>query len=317
MSLVTIWGYEVKDMDTLPEMLETIEYDRFTADKYAGDARTSGNIMAAEAAIRNYCGWHVYPSLPCVLSTTFFDRRVTLSSGIIMIQLPAAYVTSVTSVTIGGVQYDTFVLDTNGLLRVFDVCVTGLKAYSPIVIEYTAGLPEELMARIKELIAHRLRERLGSARVRHAKEILRHGLHRRNDENRDGHDPDVLAEIAKAARALHEAHCKPGEVRRLPAEGVAMIMGIDRLLDMGRTAINVTGDAAVTTCMAKLSGMLDKDVFNNKDYEAVSEKDLLDVGGTEEPVGYDDFTASGNPTEIGEEGDPDKFSDIEEPLVKS
>ena len=103
----------------------------------------------------------------------------------------------------------------------------------------------------------------------------------------------------------------------LPAEGVAMIMGIDRLLDMGRTAINVTGDAAVTTCMAKLSGMLDKDVFNNKDYEAVSEKDLLDVGGTEEPVGYDDFTASGNPTEIGEEGDPDKFSDIEEPLVKS
>ena len=52
----------------------------------------------------------------------------------------------------------------------------------------------------------------------------------------------------------------------LPAEGVAMIMGIDRLLDMGRTAINVTGDAVVTTCMAKLSGMLDKDVFNNHDY---------------------------------------------------
>ena len=162
MSLVTIWGYEVKDMDTLPEMMETIEYDRFTADKYAGDARTAGNIMAAEAAIRNYCGWHIYPSLPCVLSTTFFDRRVTLTSGIIMIQLPAAYVTSVTSVTIGGVQYDTFVLDTNGLLRVFDVCVTGLKAYSPIVIEYTAGLPEELMAGIKELIAHRVTHAMAS-----------------------------------------------------------------------------------------------------------------------------------------------------------
>lgn len=162
MSLVTIWGYEVKDMDTLPEMLETIEYDRFTADKYTGDVRTAGNIMAAEAAIRNYCGWHIYPSLPCVLSTTFFDRRVTLASGIIMIQLPAAYVTSVTSVTIGGVQYDTFVLDTNGLLRVFDVCVTGLKAYSPIVIEYTAGLPEELMAGIKELIAHRVTHAMAS-----------------------------------------------------------------------------------------------------------------------------------------------------------
>jgi len=63
----------------------------------------------------------------------------------------------------------------------------------------------------------------------------------------------------------------------LPAEGVAMIMGIDRLLDMGRTAINVTGDAVVTTCMAKLSGMLDKDVFDNHDYAAVSVDDLIDT----------------------------------------
>ena len=49
MSLITTWGYTVKDMDTLPEMLETIEYDRFTADKYAGDARTAGNIRPCRA----------------------------------------------------------------------------------------------------------------------------------------------------------------------------------------------------------------------------------------------------------------------------
>ena len=99
----------------------------------------------------------------------------------------------------------------------------------------------------------------------------------------------------------------------LPAEGVAMIMGIDRLLDMGRTAINVTGDAVVTTCMARATGMLDEGVFKNHDYEAVSEKDLVEF---EEPAGYEDFTAHGDPTEIGEEGDPDKFADIEEPVVK-
>ncbi len=103
----------------------------------------------------------------------------------------------------------------------------------------------------------------------------------------------------------------------LPAEGVAMIMGIDRLLDMGRTAINVTGDAVVTTCMARVSGMLDVDVFKNHDYAAISEADLLDAGAeTEEPIGYDDFTAHGDPTEIGEEGDPDKFADIEVPSGK-
>ena len=101
----------------------------------------------------------------------------------------------------------------------------------------------------------------------------------------------------------------------LPAEGVAMIMGIDRLLDMGRTAINVTGDAVVTTCMAKVAGMLDADVFRNHDYTAVSEADLAEVG-VEEPAGIADFTAEGDPTEIGEQGDPDKFADIEKPVVQ-
>ena len=102
----------------------------------------------------------------------------------------------------------------------------------------------------------------------------------------------------------------------LPVEGVAMIMGIDRLLDMGRTAINVTGDAMVTTCMAKLTGMLDTSVFNNHDYSAVDENDLAAFNAIEEPAGYDDFTAHGEPTEIGEAGDPDKFAEIEEPTVQ-
>ena len=97
----------------------------------------------------------------------------------------------------------------------------------------------------------------------------------------------------------------------LPAAGVAMIMGIDRLLDMGRTAINVTGDAAVTTCMASLTGTLDRDVFNNSDYTAVSERDLM---VSNEPTGYGDFTAHGDPIEIGEQGNPDKFTEVDEPL---
>lgn len=49
----------------------------------------------------------------------------------------------------------------------------------------------------------------------------------------------------------------------LPIEGAAMVMGIDRILDMGRTAVNVTGDAVVTMCIAKLAGMLDVRAFKN------------------------------------------------------
>lgn len=48
----------------------------------------------------------------------------------------------------------------------------------------------------------------------------------------------------------------------LPVEGIALIMGIDRILDMARTAVNVTGDAMCTTIVAAQDGSLDKRVFN-------------------------------------------------------
>ena len=35
----------------------------------------------------------------------------------------------------------------------------------------------------------------------------------------------------------------------LPVEGVALVAGVDRILDMMRTTVNVTGDAAVATCV--------------------------------------------------------------------
>ncbi|MCF4151375.1 dicarboxylate/amino acid:cation symporter [Dethiosulfovibrio sp. F2B] len=42
----------------------------------------------------------------------------------------------------------------------------------------------------------------------------------------------------------------------LPMEGVAMVAGIDAVLDMARTSLNVTGDACVTTVVAKTEGEL-------------------------------------------------------------
>ena len=49
----------------------------------------------------------------------------------------------------------------------------------------------------------------------------------------------------------------------LPAEGIALILGVDRLLDMTRTVVNITGDSMVTTLVAKSEGELDMDVFND------------------------------------------------------
>ena len=49
----------------------------------------------------------------------------------------------------------------------------------------------------------------------------------------------------------------------LPVEGIALIMGIDRILDMTRTAVNITGDAVCTTIIACQSGDCDKEIFYN------------------------------------------------------
>ena len=43
----------------------------------------------------------------------------------------------------------------------------------------------------------------------------------------------------------------------LPAEGIAIIIGIDRLLDMTRTAVNVTGDATVSCLVGKFENKID------------------------------------------------------------
>ena len=47
----------------------------------------------------------------------------------------------------------------------------------------------------------------------------------------------------------------------LPTEGIALIMGIDRILDMIRTAVN-TGDAVCTTIVCHQEGSLNREVFN-------------------------------------------------------
>lgn len=49
----------------------------------------------------------------------------------------------------------------------------------------------------------------------------------------------------------------------LPVEGIALIIGVDRLLDMVRTAVNVTGDCVATVVIAKSEGEFNETVFNN------------------------------------------------------
>jgi Na+/H+-dicarboxylate symporter len=58
----------------------------------------------------------------------------------------------------------------------------------------------------------------------------------------------------------------------LPVEGIAIIMGVDRLLDMTRTAVNVTGDCMVTCVVAKSENEFDTHVFNDPNAAKALEK---------------------------------------------
>ena len=61
----------------------------------------------------------------------------------------------------------------------------------------------------------------------------------------------------------------------LPVEGIALILGVDRLLDMMRTAVNVTGDGTVSTVVARSEGQFDRSIFDGHSRQAPS--------GREEP----------------------------------
>jgi Na+/H+-dicarboxylate symporter len=60
----------------------------------------------------------------------------------------------------------------------------------------------------------------------------------------------------------------------LPVEGIGLILGVDRLLDMIRTAVNVSGDAAVSVIVAKSEGKLDASIFNDPNAGVLTDDDL-------------------------------------------
>ena len=165
MSLLTTWGYTITDADALANMLSAEEFNVMTANKYAGDVRIQDNIKAACMAIRNYCGWHVYPQQACSFSERLLmgNGRIKRAGADYLVQLPAAFVQSVSSVTIDGEPWTDYALEANGLLRLFDVYDRRITRKTEIAVQYAAGIPSSLMDAIKELIAHRVTHALASS----------------------------------------------------------------------------------------------------------------------------------------------------------
>ena len=140
---MTPWGYEVDG--TLPPLITVSEFDAMTGGKWADDERVEPAILAASAAIRAHCRWHVYPSMSC---------RATLDTdGASSLWLPTTILTDVTSVTVGGTDIgDAYQWSRIGQVLPDSRPVARLQG---AVVEYEAGidaLPADLAEAVKNLV---------------------------------------------------------------------------------------------------------------------------------------------------------------------
>jgi Na+/H+-dicarboxylate symporter len=69
----------------------------------------------------------------------------------------------------------------------------------------------------------------------------------------------------------------------LPVEGIALIIGVDRLLDMVRTAVNVTGDATVSLIVGELEGQVDKLVLGDWQADTMTPDNVETEGDPDRP----------------------------------
>lgn len=161
MSLLTTWGYSITNADALADLLTIEQFNTLTANKYAGDVRIAPNVKAASQAIRNYCGWHIYPSLTCKIEMSFYDKRISRNGNVVLVQLPATFVSSVSGVKINNISYQNFIFETNGILRI--ITSECFEPYAKLEVEYSAGLSDALVANLQELVAHRVTHALASS----------------------------------------------------------------------------------------------------------------------------------------------------------
>jgi hypothetical protein len=145
--LLTNWGYTIENTASLPDLMTVAEFNALTGNKFAGDARVSSLLASAQITIRNFCGWHLYPSLPC----KFEADSINVSR---CIQLPSRFVSGVGSLTLNGEAVLDYHVKTNGLVFL-DGSVLG-KSWNDVVVEFSSGLGDSQMGALKEILAGRI-----------------------------------------------------------------------------------------------------------------------------------------------------------------
>lgn len=145
--LLTSWGYTIENTDTLPDLLTVADFNSLTGNKFAGDARVSSLLASAQITVRNFCGWHLYPSLPCKFEADSIDVSRC-------IQLPSRFVSGVSSVKLRDADIVDYHVKTNGLVFL-DGSVLG-RSWNDVEVKFTSGLGASQIGALKEILAGRI-----------------------------------------------------------------------------------------------------------------------------------------------------------------
>ena len=103
----TAWGYDVEYLEPL---LSLEQFTALTNGAYDDAERVESALLAASQAIRNYCGWHISPSLECCAYPVSRGKLIKLAAG---------YVSEILSVEEDGAELTEgqFEWRSDGLLR--------------------------------------------------------------------------------------------------------------------------------------------------------------------------------------------------------
>lgn len=138
MTVQTPWGYTVEE---LPPMVTVEQFRAYYPDYSATDEQLATALNATSAAIRDFCGWHVAPSLECVFTGTGEGR---------MLVLPAMGVTEVSELLVSGQPETAYEWKASGLVRVWG-CFPDL--WRSVTCRYTAGFDGASVAQVVSQIA--------------------------------------------------------------------------------------------------------------------------------------------------------------------
>ena len=139
----TVWGYDVSN-ESLPPIITVEQFHTMTGNAFAGNPRAETAVKAASQAIRNFCGWHISPSLSCTANPV---------GGAVVIKLPAAYVSAISGITENGetLTSDAYEWRKDGLIK-RKYPDRWSDTWDGIVVSYTAGHTADAVPDLAEAV---------------------------------------------------------------------------------------------------------------------------------------------------------------------